>query len=63
MAFSVKKDEPGDYTVYVGGMPAGSFTVTRDIAPDIIFVISGAMVAAALVLACIYIWRRRQQGY
>jgi hypothetical protein len=63
VTFMVSRDEPASYDVWVGGMPAGSFTVGRNFVPDIILIISSTLVVAALVLACAYIWRRRQQGY
>jgi phosphodiesterase/alkaline phosphatase D-like protein len=63
LAFTVTREEPDTYDVYVEGMYAGSFIVQRDHGPDIILFISSALVGAALVLACVYIWRRRQQGY
>ena len=63
VTFRVSRDELASYDVYVGGVHAGSFTVTRDFAPDLLLIVSSALVVAALVLACIYVWRRRQQGY
>ena len=63
LTFVVNREEPETYDVYVEGVPAGSFIVERDLGPDIILIISSALVVAALVLACVYIWRRRQQGY
>jgi len=63
LSFEVNREEPAAYDVYVEGVPAGSFVVVRDLGPDIILIISSTLVVAALVLACVYIWRRRQQGY
>jgi hypothetical protein len=63
MAYTVIRNEPGEYAVHVSNIPAGSFTVQSDPLPDVILVVSAAMVSASLILACVYIWRRRQQGY
>lgn len=62
ITFNVTRNEPGTYSVYVGGTPAGSFTVDL-FTPDTILVISSALVFFAFVLGVIYMMRRRQLGY
>ncbi|MFA5078697.1 MAG: PQQ-binding-like beta-propeller repeat protein [Dehalococcoidia bacterium] len=56
--FTVIRNEPGTYAVYVGGTSAGSFTVEQ-LAPDIILFISGSLVLFALVGGVIYMTRKR----
>lgn len=58
VTFDVSRNEPGTYTVYVGGTQAGSFTVDQ-FTPDTILFISSAMVFFALVTGVIYMTRRR----
>ncbi len=59
LTFTVSRNEPGTYTVYVGGTSAGSFVVDQFADGTILF-ISGAMILFALVIGVIYITRRRQ---
>jgi hypothetical protein len=61
--FTVTRNQPGTYSVYVGGVQAGSFVVAEYIDPDIILLISLLLILASLVLGLIYVWRRRQQEY
>jgi hypothetical protein len=61
--FTISRSEPGAYMVYVGGTPAGSFTVGQAAGPDIILAISSLLVLAALVLSLVYVSRRRQRYY
>jgi len=61
--FTTVQNSPGTYTVYVGGVQAGSFVVEEYFDPDIILFISMALVFTSLVLAVMYVWRRRQQEY
>lgn len=56
--FTVTRNEPGTYTVYVGGTSAGSFTVDQ-FAPETLPLISGALVLFALVGCMIYITRSK----
>lgn len=58
VTFNVSRNEPGTYTVYVGGTQAGSFTVEQ-FTPDTILFISGALVFFALVIGVIYMIRRQ----
>ncbi len=59
LTFTVSRNEPGTYTVYVGGTSAGSFTVDQFADGTILF-ISGAMILFALVIGVIFVTRRRQ---
>ncbi len=61
--FTTVQNSPGTYTVYVGGIQAGSFVVEEYFDPDIILFISMGLVLTSLVLAVMYVWRRRQQEY
>jgi len=59
--FTVSRNEPGTYDVYVGGTSAGSFTVDQ-FTPETILIISGALVFFALVMGIIYTTRRKTRG-
>jgi photosystem II stability/assembly factor-like uncharacterized protein len=61
VTFTVSRNEPGTYSVYVGGTNAGSFTVDQ-FTPQTILIISGALVFFAFVLGIIYTTRRKTQG-
>jgi len=63
ITFTTARSQPGTYTVYVGGIQAGSFTVADYVDPNIILFISMALVLSALLLGLIYVWRSRQQEY
>jgi hypothetical protein len=60
VTFSVTRDEPGTYSVYVGGTNAGSFTVDALADPNLILIVSGALILFAFVVGIIFIIRRRQ---
>ncbi|MHB8085303.1 MAG: choice-of-anchor U domain-containing protein, partial [Dehalococcoidia bacterium] len=57
--FTVSRDEPGTYSVYVGSIPAGSFEVDQFADPNIILYVSAALILSATVLGIIYIRRQR----
>ena len=59
--FYVSRNEPGTYSVYVSGVSAGTFTVDQ-FTPDTILIISGVLVALALVGSVIFFTRRRTLG-
>jgi len=61
VSFTISRNEPGTYTVYVGGTPAGSFTVEQAVDPNVLLFISAALVLAGLALGVVYI--RRRQSY
>jgi len=58
VTFTVTRNEPGTYTVYVGGTSAGSFTVDQ-FTPETILLFSGALVFVALIGMVIYITRSK----
>jgi hypothetical protein len=60
LTFYVSRDEPGDYSVYVDGVPAGTFKVEAFRDSDIILWLSMACVLASLVLGLIMLWRRQR---
>jgi len=62
LTFNVSRSEPGDYNVYMDGIPAGSFKVEVFKESDIILLFSITMLAMALVVGPIMPWCR-QQGY
>jgi len=62
VSFTLSRNEPGTYTVYVGGTQAGSFTVEQGVDPNMILFISAALVLSGIALGIIYI-RRRQSYY
>ena len=58
VTFTVTRSEPGNYSVNVNGVPAGSFTVDSD--SSIILYISIALVAIAIAMGLIYFTRRKR---
>jgi hypothetical protein len=60
VTFTVSRNEPGTYSVYVGGTQAGSFTVDQFADPNMILYISVALILIALAGGAVYIMRRRQ---
>jgi hypothetical protein len=61
VSFTLSRNEPGTYTVYVGGTPAGSFTVEQSVDTNMLLFVSAALVLSGIVLGAIYI-RRRQRN-
>ncbi|MGA2158242.1 MAG: choice-of-anchor U domain-containing protein [Dehalococcoidia bacterium] len=59
--FTVSRDEPGTYSVYVGNIPAGTFEVDQFAAPNLILYISGALLLFALAGGVIFMASRRRQ--
>jgi len=59
LTFTISRDEPGAYSVYVGGTNAGSFTVDQ-FTPQTILIISGALVFFAFILGVIHMTRKKQ---
>ena len=59
--FTVSRDEPGTYSVYMGSVPAGTFEVDQFADPNIILYISGALILFALVGSVIYMATRRSR--
>ena len=62
VTFTISRNEPGTYSVYVGGTQAGSFTVDQFADPNIILYLSGALLIFAFVIGLLFILRRRQAG-
>jgi hypothetical protein len=61
--FTVSRNEPGTYAVYVGGTQAGSFTVDDAIDSNMILFISCSLIAISLILGIVYVLRRRDYEY
>jgi hypothetical protein len=62
LTFNVSRNEPGDYSVYVDGVPAGSFKVELFREADIMLIFSITLVAIAFVLGMVMLWRRQRAG-
>ncbi len=63
VTFTLTRNDPGIYSVYVSGVSAGSFTVDQFADPNLILYISGALILLAFVIGAIYVTRRRQPGH
>jgi len=63
VTFTVSRNEPGTYNVYVGGTQAGSFTVDEFADPNTVLYISGALLVIAFIIGTLFILRRKQPGY
>jgi hypothetical protein len=61
LSFTVSRDEPGTYSVYVGGTAAGSFTVEDNVGPNFILIASISLIVFALA-AIIVLQRRKSTG-
>jgi hypothetical protein len=59
LTFYLSRSEPGEYTVCVNDVQAGSFKVEAFKISDIILWLSMACVLASLILGVIMLWRRR----
>jgi hypothetical protein len=62
LTYYITRSEPGDYSVYVDGVPAGSFKVETFRESDVVLIFSVTMLAMAFVVGLIML-RRRQQDY
>ena len=62
LTFNVSRSEPGDYTIYVDGVPAGSFKVELFRESDGILILSASLVAIAFIAGMVMLWRRQQRG-
>ena len=62
LTFNVSRSEPGDYSVYVDGVPAGSFKVELFRESDAILIFSAALVALAFLIGMFLLWRRQRTG-
>ncbi len=62
LTFNVSRSEPGDYSVYVDGVPAGSFTVEMVTGNDYMLMFGIIMIAMAFVAGMVMLWRRQRAG-
>jgi hypothetical protein len=62
LTFNVSRSEPGDYIVYVDGVPAGSFKVELFRESDGILIFSAVLVALAFLVGMVMLWRRQQRA-
>ena len=62
LTFNVSRSEPGDYSVYVDGVPAGSFKVELFNATDAILIFSVTLMALAFLVGMVMLWRRQQRA-
>jgi uncharacterized repeat protein (TIGR01451 family) len=60
LTVNVSRSEPGEYNVYVDGVPAGSFMVSDKLGNNAILVISSLCLLGALFIGFLMILRRRQ---
>jgi len=60
LTFNVSRSEPGDYTVYVDGVPAGSFKVEMVTGNDSILIFSAVLIALAFIAGMFMLWRRQR---
>jgi len=63
LAFNVSRSEPGDYTVYVDGVPAGSFKVELVTGNDALFILLAVLIGITFVFGLVTLWRRQRTGY
>ena len=60
LTFNITRSEPGDYNVYVDGVPAGSFKVEMVAGNDAILIFSAALIALAFIAGMVMLWRRQR---
>jgi outer membrane protein assembly factor BamB len=60
LTFYVSRSDPGDYSVYVDGVPAGRFKVEMFRESDGILIFSIVMLAMAFVGGLVMLWRRQR---
>jgi len=60
LTFNVSRSEPGDYSVYVDGVPAGSFTVEMVTGNDSMLIFGIVMLAMAFAAGMVMLWRRQR---
>ncbi|MDD5312784.1 MAG: choice-of-anchor Q domain-containing protein [Dehalococcoidia bacterium] len=63
VTFDLYRDQPGTYKVYVGNNYAGEFVVSQYVDPELVLLISLAMLLAAFILGLVMIYRRQNAGY
>jgi len=62
LTFNVSRSEPGDYSVYVDGVPAGSFKVEMVTGNDSILIFSVSLIILAFIFGMAMLWRRQRTG-
>ncbi|MCX6005480.1 MAG: hypothetical protein NT082_07410, partial [Chloroflexi bacterium] len=62
VTFTVFRNEPGAYDVYVGGVQAGSFKVELFRESDTILIFSITMLAMAFMVGMVMLSRRQRTG-
>jgi len=61
LTFNVSRSEPGDYSVYVDGVPAGSFNVELFRESNGLLLFSAILVGLAFLIGIVMLWRRQQR--
>jgi hypothetical protein len=61
--FTVSRNEPGVYSVYLGGVAAGSFTVDQFADPNIVLYISLTLLGLAFVAGLLFVLKRMKQAH
>ena len=61
LTFYVSRSDPGNYSVFVDGVPAGSFKVEMVTGNEGILIFSIALIALAFVAGMVMLWRRQQR--
>jgi len=61
--FTVSREIPGTYSVYVNGVSAGSFSVSDNLGNNIVLVLSSLCLLTALFIGILMMLRRRQNPY
>ncbi|MDD5648586.1 MAG: CARDB domain-containing protein [Dehalococcoidia bacterium] len=62
VTFTVVRNEPGTYTVYVGAVSAGNFTVEAAVNNDAILIAACALLATAFIIGLFMLRSRRRLG-
>jgi hypothetical protein len=60
LAFNVSRSQPGGYTVYVDGVPAGSFKVEMVSGNDAILILSAVLLGLAFIVGMVMLRLRRR---
>ncbi|RPJ60781.1 MAG: hypothetical protein EHM12_05895 [Dehalococcoidia bacterium] len=58
--FTVKRSQPGTYTVSIDNVQAGSFTVEEPFNPTTIFIVIGALIVFAILFRIMYLVRQEK---
>jgi len=63
LKFNVSRITPGDYTVYVDGVPAGRFKVQMVTGNLALFIVVAVLIGLTFVFGLFMLWRRQRTGY